>query len=274
MILKVLSENTSVSDNYKSEHGLSLFIETKNHKILFDTGAGGIFAENALKMGVDLSEVDIAVLSHGHYDHGGGLGTFLNLNQKAKVYVHKRGFEKHYSKRPGGDKKYIGLDEALLSNDRFVFTGDRLRIEKELELFSAVKGVRLYPSGNQSLLMETEQGFIPDDFSHEQNLILREDENCILIAGCAHRGIVNILEHMCQVTGHLPSHVVGGFHLTNPAAKTDEDPAIVSAIGEYLMSTKAKYYTCHCTGLKSYAILKHMMAENVDYLPTGSQIIL
>ena len=102
MIVKVLAENTTSSEALGSEHGLSLYIETETHKILFDTGASGLFAENAEKMGVDLTRVDLAVISHGHYDHGGGLKTFLGINNRAKIYLHHMAFEPHYANRPGG----------------------------------------------------------------------------------------------------------------------------------------------------------------------------
>ena len=95
MIVKVLSENTSSSEKLGSEHGLSLYIETETHKILFDTGASGLFAENAEKMGVDLTRIDLAVISHGHYDHGGGLKTFLGINNRAKIYLHQMALEPH-----------------------------------------------------------------------------------------------------------------------------------------------------------------------------------
>ncbi|NCA67648.1 MAG: MBL fold metallo-hydrolase, partial [Clostridia bacterium] len=79
MKITTLCENTSISPEFKCEHGLSFYVETKKHKLLFDTGESGIFAENAAKLGIDLSEVDIAVISHGHYDHGGGLPAFLGM---------------------------------------------------------------------------------------------------------------------------------------------------------------------------------------------------
>ena len=107
MKLKVLSENTTSSEKLGSEHGLSLYIETETHKILFDTGASGLFAENAKKLGVDLTMVDLAVISHGHYDHGGGLKTFLGINNHANIYLHQNAFELHYANRPGGVKAYV-----------------------------------------------------------------------------------------------------------------------------------------------------------------------
>ena len=120
MRITALAENTSVSDNFGAEHGLSLYIETDKHNILFDMGQTALFSENAEKLGIDLSMVDIAVLSHGHYDHGGGLKKFLSINDKAPVYINRYAFEPHYN----GKEKYIGLDISLQDNERIIFTDD------------------------------------------------------------------------------------------------------------------------------------------------------
>lgn len=193
MIVKVLSENTTSSERLGSEHGLSLYIETGIHKILFDTGASGLFVENAEKMGVDLTRVDLAVISHGHYDHGGGLKTFLGINKRAKMYLHQKAFEPHYANRPGGVKAYSGLDESLMPNERFVFCGDRFVIDHELELFSGVYLKKAYSFRQYRSVMKDGDAFVQDDFAHEQNLIMSENGKTLLIAGCAHTGIVNII---------------------------------------------------------------------------------
>jgi len=139
MIIKTLVDNISTDENLGSEHGLSLYIETKNHRILFDTGASPLFSENAKKMDIDLSKVDLAIISHGHYDHGGGLKTFLDINSQAKIYLNKRAFGDYYSNQVDGSKKYIGLDKTLISNDRFIYLDGQFEIDEELELLSGVK---------------------------------------------------------------------------------------------------------------------------------------
>lgn len=272
MIIKALVENTSDYEAFGCEHGLSLYIETSKHKLLFDSGASALFAENATKMQVDLSAVDLAVISHGHYDHGGGLKTLLAVNNHAKVYLQQKAFGNYSSRKPNGDKKYIGLDQALVANERLVFTDYQHIIDSELELFSGVKANRFVPTGNQDLLVKVNDTLIQDNFAHEQNLIIKEDGKTILIAGCAHNGIVNILEHFYTERGSMPDCVIGGFHLYNRSADRNENPETVKQIGEYLLTTKAKFYTCHCTGLKSYRLLKGIMNEKIDYLSTGNEI--
>ena len=271
MKLTVLSENTSVSDAFESEHGLSIDIETAGQHILLDTGAGSVFQRNAEKLGVDLATVDLLVISHGHYDHGGGLRTFLEVNARAKIYLHKQAFEAHYSKRTEGTA-YIGLDQTLLPNERFVFCGDQAVIDENIEVFSRVKSKCLFPSCNATLLMKRGDDLVPDDFAHEQNLVIRENGKTMLIAGCAHKGIVNIVDACKDRLGRFPDYVVGGFHLSGSGGNQNEAPDIVDAIGEYLSSTPARYFTCHCTGTENLQRLKRILGARIHPLSTGDRI--
>jgi 7,8-dihydropterin-6-yl-methyl-4-(beta-D-ribofuranosyl)aminobenzene 5'-phosphate synthase len=270
MIIKTLVENTSLDPELGSEHGLSLYIETENHRILFDTGASGLFAVNAEKMGIDLSLVDIAVISHDHYDHGGGLMTFMALNKQAKIYVSREAFQDRFSILPTGEKKFIGLDKITLLSNRFQLTSNYMAIDEELELFSGVNAEKLKPSGNKDLFMMGNGLLILDDFAHEQNLIIREKNNIVLVAGCAHNGIVNIIDHMKTKAYGMPSHVIGGFHMYNKSANQFEDPEKLSQIGTYLKLSDSLCYTCHCTGIKPYQQLQTILGDQIGYLATGS----
>ena len=109
----------------------------------------------------------------------------------------------------------MGLDTALLESDRFVYVGDRHIIDDELETFSNVACTRLNPTGNADLLKEDGTSYVRDDFAHEQNLIVRTGSKTVLISGCSHCGIVNILERFRAEHGAWPDTVVGGFHLYN-----------------------------------------------------------
>lgn len=274
MIIKILMENTSCSQDFHSEHGLSVYVETKNHNILFDTASSNDFLDNAKKLGVSMSDVDLAIISHGHYDHGGGLLGFLSKNTTAKVYIRKNAFEDFYSKSLEGGKKYIGLDKNILKYPQIHLTGSHTIIDNELELFSNVEGSKFNPSGNKQLFMEKNGNLEEDSFHHEQNLIIREDGKTILMAGCAHRGIANIMEHFYTLNKSYPTHVIGGFHLYNRSKDKDESPEEVYALGEYLKSKATRYYTCHCTGINAYNLLKEQLGEQINYLTTGSQLTL
>lgn len=274
MTVKVLAENTTSSNMLESEHGLSLYIETKSYKILFDTGASDLFAKNAEKMGVDIGKVDLAVISHGHYDHGGGIKTFLGINNQAKIYLCEKAFEQYYSDRSGSTKEYIGLDKSLLPNDRFVFCGEHFVIDENLELFSGVDSKRFAPFGNTSLFMKNGDTFVQDTFAHEQNLIVNKKGKTILIAGCAHKGIINIVDKFKAMKGYMPDYVIGGFHLHSRGTNQNEAPHIVDEIGNILKETGSKFYTCHCTGIDSYNRLKTVMGESIEYISTGDTITI
>lgn len=256
--MKIVSllENTSSCDKVKSEHGLSLYIETDSHKILFDMGQSDLFSENADALGVDLSDIDLAVLSHGHYDHGGGLKKFLEINKSAPVYINEYAFEPHFN----GTEKYIGLDVKLKDNPRIVFTEDEFKIDKNLTLYSCNNKERkhaIIPSG----LTTFENGdFVPDDFRHEQYLLIEEHNKKVLISGCSHKGILDITEWF------QPDVLVGGFHFS----KLPLDEKLLSFANE-LDSYKTKFYTCHCTGTEQYNFMKKEM-KNLDYLSCGEII--
>jgi len=272
MIIKALAENHAITDDFKTQHGLSLYIETSRHKILFDMGQNSLFLENAKKMGVNIDEIDLAIISHGHNDHGGGLGVFLQENSQAKVYIHQKAFDKYFARRPDGEIQAIGLDEEYKSHPRLVFTGDYMRVDEGLELFAHIPGQELCSTANKVLLRQAGEELLEDNFAHEQNLIITEGGKTLLIAGCAHKGIVNIIKQGISMKGKGFDYVIGGFHLFNPSTQETESPALIKAIGDYLKSTGTIYYTCHCTGLSAYKELKDIMDGQINYLAAGGTI--
>lgn len=263
MKITVLSENTSCREGILAEHGLSLFIETKEKNILFDMGASELFARNAQKLGVDISSADIAVISHGHYDHGGGIAEFLKINEKAPVYINRRAFEPHYN----AAQKDIGLDVRLSGSERIVFTDDVFEIEKGITLFSCNERERKYktdPAGQKCV----KNGVLCDeDFLHEQYLLIEEGGKRVLFSGCSHKGILNICEWF------LPDVLVGGFHFMKLDTQGEGRVVLEHAARELLLYP-AKYYTAHCTGEAQYAFLKERMGERLEYIRAGTSFEL
>lgn len=269
MRITVLAENTALSPEYSAEHGLSLYVESGEAKILFDMGRTDLFLQNAEKLGVPIDQVDIAVISHGHHDHGGGLSAFLAANKKAKVYINARAFERHLSLKQGGVIGNIGLDTALLTSDRIVVAGEQMEIARGMTLFSGVTARTLFPRCNETLFMEQNGELVADDFAHEQNLILDENGALVLFAGCAHCGIVNILRRAEEISGGRMNAVFGGFHLKSPSLKKSEPPDRIRAVGEALSASGAVFYTGHCTGEEAFNQLKEMLGDRLTAISTG-----
>ena len=285
MKITVLTENT-ISKNAKisklplqGEHGLSLFIQTQNNNILFDMGQTNLFAKNASLLGINLQTVDFAILSHGHYDHGGlssplpatlkneyfGIEAFAHINQKAPIYINSNAFSQNYN----ANKKYIGLNQELLQNkiaERFVFVQDEKEITQNIKLFSC-NSYKKSVATNAFGLMQLQNGtFVPDNFNHEHYLLIQENDKKILISGCSHKGILNIVEWF------KPDFLIGGFHfksldVENPCQKLE-----LESYAKKLASYNTKYFTCHCTGTQQFEILKSIMKEKVEYISTGDVI--
>ncbi|MCB5711906.1 MBL fold metallo-hydrolase [Lactonifactor longoviformis] len=266
-----LIEDTGRDDGLEKEHGLSFYIEAAGHKILFDTGAGNRFLTNAEALDIDISQADTLVISHGHYDHGGGMEAFLEINQKAGIYIRMDAFLPHYSLKQEGWTD-IGICSKLKNSPRMRFTEQEFQIDEGLFLFSNVKGRVLWPDSNQNLKVKIGDRYVQDDFAHEQNLVISEDGRKILVAGCAHNGIINVLEHYRQLKNEMPDLVVGGLHLTNPRAGTSIEPEIVREIGDRLSAYPCSYMVCHCTGEEAYGILRRKLGDRIQYIRTGDVI--
>lgn len=259
MKLWTLMENTSCREDCISEHGLSLYIETGTHHILFDAGQSGTFADNAARMGIDLRMVDLCILSHGHYDHGGGLARFLEINEHAPVYLNRHAFEPHYN----GTAKYIGLDLALAACDRLIFTDDTHIIDNTLSLHTCSNLPRPFVTDPFGLTMLEDGKHVPDDFRHEQYLLIQEGDRRILVSGCSHRGILNIQAWF------TPDVLIGGFHLMklDPAG---DGYAMLQRTAKALLRGQTVYYTGHCTGEAQYTLLKERMGNRLHALSTGA----
>ena len=255
--MKIVSllENTT-NKGLGVEHGLSLYIEALGKKILFDFGASELFCENAKRLGVDLAKVDFAVLSHGHNDHGGGLKAFLDMNAHAPIYINTHAFEPHYNAK----SEYIGLDTSLKDSRRLVPVENTLKIDTGLTVFNC-NTLNTVTQINHCGHTKIENGLsLPEDYNHEQYLLIEENNNRILLSGCSHKGIINIMEWV------KPSHLIGGFHFSKLPLGT----ALLNQ-ADRLNSYNAKYYTCHCTGVEQFEFMKPHL-KGLNYLACGDQL--
>lgn len=175
--MKIVSlvENSTKCD-LQTAHGLSLYIETKKEKILFDLGQDDALFNNAKALNIDLRKVGIVIISHGHKDHGGALAKFLEINNRAKIYIQKRAFLPHFSHRATGIGN-ISLDSRFIEHPQVVLVDGDFKINDSLELF-VVKGDKICLSSANNSLYEGEE---VDNFLHEQNLAIKGDENVVIM---------------------------------------------------------------------------------------------
>jgi len=242
--ITVLVENTAGKSGVLAEHGLSYFIEVGGEKILFDTGQGMALEHNAKKLGVDLHNLDALILSHGHYDHTGG----VHLVSSKKVFAHPAVTESKFSHDPGGGSHSVAMPDvdrqALLAHPEWI------RVEAPVELSS---GLRLTgPIPRITAFEDTGGAFfndadctVPDELPDDQALFFETEAGTIVILGCAHSGVINTLRTIQLLTDNRPIHtLIGGMHLLH----ADEN-RMSRTIEELRLLNVQRLMPCHCTGL-------------------------
>ena len=274
MKITVLLENTTCRADVRCAHGLSMHVATEKHSVLFDMGPNAAFLENAEALGIDVAAVDAAFLSHAHDDHCGGLELFCRRNGRAPVYIQREAWGEYYVVTPQ-KCAFIGMDRALRRyEDRFRPASGVTVIDDELTLFSGGMGRAYWSHANDTLRVKRGADYPPDDFRHEQSLLVTEHGKAVLFGGCAHNGIVNILRRAEEILGRSPDAVFAGFHLINPGLGGVVEPrALIEDIAKELVSrADTVYYTGHCTGQEPFDILKETLGGRLIAMHGGSEI--
>lgn len=266
--ITILVDNRSC-DGIGGEWGLSVLVSHDGTNILLDAGASDLFLENMQKLGINVEDIDCAVLSHAHYDHANGLPAFLEKNRTAKLYVRDHTAADCYAKKLFF-RKYIGIPRKML--DKY---SDR--IEKVSGDYKITDGVWLIPHktkgldsiGRRELMYrKTAAGWMPDDFAHEQSLVIDTAKGLVILNSCSHGGAYNIIN---EIKESFPDkHVyglIGGFHLFN---KSDEE---IREFAGKVRDTGIEYIcTGHCTRERAYGILKEELGSIVHQMHVGYRI--
>lgn len=260
----VLSDNRSCDSSLETEHGLSILLETEEHRILLDTGASDVFIRNAMRLGIDLGTVDYVFISHGHSDHAGGLKHLMRINNKVQVIVSPDAVSgKFFSKRLHQHSITMEWPEGL--NERQISIDNTCEIADGIHIIAHIPQIHQMPQGNQHLFIQNANGdYVNDDFRHE--LVLYTDG--LLFTGCAHSGLENIL----AACPYPVKTVVGGFHLLDDHETPEELTELVKRLTKTYPNTQ--FYTSHCTGDKVFATLKTVMGDQLHAFNCGMTITI
>jgi len=273
--ITTLSENTAGLGGLMAEWGLSILVESEETNILFDTGQSLSASHNAEIMGIDLSRIDKIVLSHGHFDHTGGLKqALLRIGKEIDIIAHPDIWAAKYSRRQGQEARYIGIPfhrQTLESlGAKFSLSREPVRLSDNITTSGEIPMTTEYEIIEPHLQVKEGRRFKPDKLLDDQALIITTGAGLVVILGCAHRGVINTLYHAQKLTGVEAIYAVfGGCHLISA---TEEriwlTIAALKELGVQLLGLS------HCTGLAASAIMAREFGERFLFNIAGTAISL
>jgi 7,8-dihydropterin-6-yl-methyl-4-(beta-D-ribofuranosyl)aminobenzene 5'-phosphate synthase len=272
--LTTLSENTAGLGGFLGEWGLSILVETGGLKILFDTGQSISASHNADLLGIELGKIDKIVLSHGHYDHTGGLRRVLHrMKKEIEIIAHPDIWQVKYATRKD-EKRYIGIPfhrQTLESlGAHFNLSKKPVRITDDIITTGEIPMVTDYEEIEPYLVVKEKDGFKPDKLLDDQALIINTKAGLVVVLGCAHHGIINTLYHARKLTGEKKMHmVVGGCHLMD--ASEERIYLTIAALKELEVQ---RIGVSHCTGLPAAAIMAQEFGDSFFFNNAGTKIEL
>lgn len=267
--ITTLCENTAAGKGLIAEHGLSFWIEHNNHCILFDTGQGFCLKHNAGILHIPLADADAIVLSHGHFDHTGGLPDALAVMKQPRVFLHPGALMPRYVCRPEAPVIEIGMPrpaaELLEEKAVLLFTREPREVCPGIFVTGTIPRKTDYEDSGGPFFFD-EACLEPDTFPDDQALYFESSAGTVVVLGCAHAGIVNTLMYIRELTHNRPIHaVIGGTHLV--AAGEERMRRTLDYLRELGMQ---RLHTAHCTGFIAMARLYEAFPEQYAPCPVGT----
>jgi len=273
--ITTLSENTASRGNLLAEWGLSVLVETGDGSILFDTGQSISVVHNAEILNVNLSRIGMIVLSHGHYDHTGGLAEILKkIGHEVDVVAHQDIWQEKYARDSDETYRRIGIpfkrEELEEMGARFKLTGEPFYVQRHVITTGEIPMTTEYEEVEANLLVREGEGFRLDILADDLGLIIDTELGSVVVLGCAHRGLINTLYHVRKLTHGRPVYaVLGGTHLLNASEyRIEKTTADLKEIGV------RKLGVSHCTGFQATVRLAQEFGEDFFLNNAGTRITL
>ncbi|OHB59541.1 MAG: hypothetical protein A2167_04160 [Planctomycetes bacterium RBG_13_46_10] len=267
--ITILAENTVIEAGLKAEHGLSFWIEYGDRQILFDTGQSNLILQNAKTLDIDLANTDAIVISHGHYDHTGGLSSVLYIALNAKIYLHPAATEPKFSQK-ASRATYIGMSDSAkkaIQGRHIIWTVTPAQLLSGMSVTGQVSRLNDYEDVGGAFFVD-EDCQRADELLDDQTLFIESSKGLVLVFGCAHAGVVNTLDYVSKLTGDKNIYaVIGGMHLLNVSPIR-----IANTIEAFKKYRVQKIVPLHCTGQKAIDAMENAFDDKCLCLGTGGQI--
>lgn len=267
--ITILVDNNSAKADLETEHGLALWIEYKDKRILFDTGQSNLLLQNAEKLGVNLVQANAIVLSHGHYDHTGGLTGVIELAQNAVIYSHPEAAKPRYSCKEA-KSHFIGISEPAkkaIAEHKVIWTEKPFQLCTQVTLTGQIPRTNDFEDVGGAFFVD-ENCHTPDSLIDDMAMFIESSDGLIVIFGCAHSGVVNTLDYISKLTGCNKIYaVIGGMHLLNA-----NPVRVANTIETFQKYRIQKIIPLHCTGQKAAQNFKSVLGDRCLFLGAGSQI--
>ncbi len=269
--ITTLVENTATKARFRAEHGLSMLIEKNGEFVLWDTGQTDAIIHNAKLLGIDLKRIETVALSHGHYDHVGGLKHLLDYTKPA-IYAHPEIFRKRYSKlSDDGKLRYIGIEDREFYESKgakFILTDKPTEIADGIFILGFEQMHTDFEEVDRNFVYEKDGELVKDEVEDDTTLVLELEDGIFLLFGCAHRGIINIIDDAEEIFGKPVVGFLGGTHL-GPASEKQRERTIEELKNRPHIGIMGP---SHCTGQYMSATLFCNFKKRVIFNNVGTSI--
>lgn len=273
--ITTISENSvSMGIGLKAEHGLGYYIEKDGLRMVFDTGQGMVFEDNMNAMGIDISGLSHAVISHGHYDHTGAIRTVAEKNPGINIIAHPEAFKPKYISYDRQNYHYIGVPQSVAElgqiGARPFLSSESVEISSGIRTTGEIPMIWGFEKIEPYFFREAGEEKVPDDIPDDQAIVIETEKGLVVVLGCTHRGLINTLSHICEMTGISKFHAItGGLHLGGASEERLRKTA--DALKGFDIE---KLTVGHCTGIKSAVYLYNALPGKVEFGSVGNTILV